>query len=251
MQKILSKSQIEAFHVYHGNDTQSEHFVRIVPDSLMGTKNVVVDIGGGCGFFASALQKLIPAKVRVIDTDQIAVETCLAKGVEASVGDALNPELKGDEDVVVFNLMLHHLVGNDELTSLNMQRQALAAWKGHVKAIFITEYIYDSYVGNLSGRLIYSITSSAVLSAIASAISRFVPSLRANTFGVGVRFRAKDEWMKIFEQLGFQVISSIRGPEYFVSLPRRLLLIRSCRVDSFLLQPKNQTEMSFITETEN
>lgn len=250
MQKKLSKSQIEAFHHYHGNDTQVENFLQLVPRTLLGSQNVVVDIGGGCGFFASALQKLIDAKVRVIDTDLVAIETCLAKGVDAAVDDALKPKPQGDEDVVVFNLILHHLVGTDELATLNMQRQALGAWINHAKAIFVTEYIYDSYVGNISGRLIYFITSSRMLSAIASMISRFVPSLRANTFGVGVRFRARMEWIKVFEQLGFRVVSSVRGAEKGVSLPRRLLLIRSCREDGFLLQPETQTLRCSITENE-
>lgn len=237
MQKKLSKSQIEAFYQY-GNDIQVENFIQLVPQSLTGSQNVVVDIGGGCGHFASALRKCIEAKVRVIDTDFVSVNKCIEKGIEAAVDDALKPDIKGDENVVCFNLMLHHLVGNDECANLHMQRQALIAWINQAKAIFVTEYIYDSYVGNVSGRLIYSITSSKMLSAIASLVSRFVPSLRANTLGVGVRFRARVEWIKMFEDIGFRVVSSVRGGEKGVSPARRLLLIRSCREDSFLLQPK-------------
>jgi len=237
IQKKLSRSQVEAFHQYHGDETQIEHFLQLVSRDLLGSLNVVVDIGGGCGFFAASLKKNIDANVRVLDTDLVSVNTCIAKGLDAIVDDALNPQLRGDEDVVCFNLILHHLVGIDENATLNLQRKVLGVWANQARAIFVNELIYDSYVRNLSGQLIYFITSSKVLSAIASSISRFIPSLRANTFGVGVRFRARDEWIKLFEQQGFCVVSTVRGPEKFVSIPRRLLLIRSFRQDSFLLVP--------------
>ena len=83
--------------------------------------------------------------------------------------------------------------------------------------------------------MIYAITRSRPLSALAAAVSRWVPSLRANTFGVGVRFRARSEWVRVFESVGYRVLASVRGPEETVSAARRLLLIRSCRRDSFVL----------------
>ena len=66
-----------------------------------------------------------------------------------------------------------------------------------------------------------------------------VPSLRANTFGVGVRFRAADEWSKLFRQAGYEVVASQRGSDERVSLGRRMLLIKSCRRDSFVLARKS------------
>ena len=68
-------------------------------------------------------------------------------------------------------------------------------------------------------------------------IAKLSPSLKANTFGVGVRFRSHKEWCKLFESLGFKVVGTKIGEEEFVSLPRRLLLIKNCRRDSFLLEP--------------
>jgi hypothetical protein len=59
-----------------------------------------------------------------------------------------------------------------------------------------------------------------------------------NTFGVGVRFRSHDEWLEIFTALGLEVLGTVRGAEEVVSLPRRMLLIKSCRRDSFLLKFK-------------
>lgn len=234
MQKTLSQSQIEAFYHDHFVESQVQHFTTLARPQ---DGRMIVDLGGGCGFFASGLQRVTGRQVRVLDTDRVSVESCLASGIEAVVDDALAPHIRGDEDVVCFNLILHHLVGPSEAATLDLQRRALEAWRSHARAVFVHEYIYDSYVGTLSGRLIYEITSSRLLSALASAVSRLVPSLRANTFGVGVRFRAREEWVKLFESLGFKVTGSVRGVEEGVSPARRLLLIRSCRRDSFLLEP--------------
>ncbi|HEV8693286.1 MAG TPA: hypothetical protein VGQ93_03730 [Lysobacter sp.] len=175
--------------------------------------------------------------MRVLDSDPGSIDVCRQNGLDARCDDALDPHIAGDEDIVCFNLILHHLVGNSEHATLDLQHRALKVWHGHVNAVFVDEYIYDSYIGNLSGRLIYAITSSKLLSTIGRVVSRVVPSLRANTFDVGVRFRSHREWVGIFESLGFTVAGTVRGAEEFVSVPRRLLLIKSCRRDSFLLQP--------------
>ncbi len=42
--------------------------------------------------------------------DPVSVENCKKRGLEAEMGDATNYEPKGDEAVVCFNLVLHHLV---------------------------------------------------------------------------------------------------------------------------------------------
>lgn len=232
----LSQEQIEMFYHDCFVESQVRSYQNLVAPRLPRPR-AVVDIGGGCGFFAQALKAAAGVDVRVVDMDPVSVAACRAKGLEAEVGDALRPQRRGDEDVICFNLILHHLVGPDEAATLALQKRALSSWLGHARWVFVDEYIYDAWFGDVAGRLIYAITSSRMLSCIAAAVSRWVPSLRANTFGVGVRFRARDEWCRIFEELGFQVQDSVRGPEGSVSAARRLLLIRSCRRDSFLLTP--------------
>ncbi len=234
-QKKLNSEQLEAFYHTGFVEDQVKHFLKLVPPTMLEREKVIVDIGGGCGFFASALQKVIDQNVRVIDSDQSSIKACLANGVDAVLGDALTPQYQGDENVVCFNLILHHLVGINEQETLNLQQRALTTWINHAKAFFVHEYIYDSYLNYASGRLIYNITNSRTLSSIASMISKFIPSLRANTFGVGVRFRAHKEWLELFEKLDLRVVSTVRGADEHVSFPRRLLLIRSCRRDSFVL----------------
>ena len=240
MQKLLSAEQVEAFHHDLFVEDQARHFESLV-DAKGGT--VVADIGGGCGHFAQRLMRHTHHKVRVIDVDSASVNICRAAGVDAVQGDALSPQVVGDETIVCFNLILHHLIAASEKETLALQTQALALWRPSVQAIFVNEYIYESFFGNLSGRLIFNITKSPLLSWMGQIVARAVPSLRANTFGVGVRFRAREEWIRVFEAAGFTVKSSVVGDDEPISLPRRILLIKHIRRDSFLLEPKLAGEM--------
>jgi hypothetical protein len=236
-QKTLSEKQIESFYVYCGDDSQVDHFIKLVPRCLLGPENVVVDIGGGVGFFAESLRRRIEAEVRVLDTDPIAVETCLAKGVSAVIDNALSPTHRGDEDIVCFNLILHHIIASEDSATRLLQQQVLRSWLRYAKYIFVNEYSYESYVGNLTGRLIYLITKNKLLSGIGAIISYFIPSLKANTFGVGVRFRSGNDWVELFEESGFRVVKAVRGADKHVPFARRLLFLRSWRQDSYLLEP--------------
>lgn len=234
-QKVLSPNQVSAF--YHDDfvESQVRDFSQLIlsKDDKVG---IVVDIGGGCGYFAESLIRDHGLYVRVIDIDEKSVAECKAKGIDANIGNALAPGKNDDESVVCFNLILHHLVSKNEKLSRDLQVAALEYWRNQPVRIFVNEYIYDSYFGMLSGRLIYEITRSRFLSVAAGLVARAVPSLRANTFGIGVRFRAHEEWLALFNSIGFEVIAYARGSEEHVSLARRMLLIRSCRRDSYVLR---------------
>ncbi len=239
MQVTLTQQQLKAFHHDEFVRSQIENFCTLT-DRYGANADVVADIGGGVGFFGSALRQTRPeTQVRVIDLDPNSVRMAQEKGLDARMGDAINPPAAGDEDIVCFNLILHHLIAPTEAGTLELQAKALLAWKGKARWLFVDEYIYDSYFGNLSGKLIFHITRSALLSRIGRAIARMAPSLNANTFGIGVRFRSGREWRRFFERMGFEIVGTIKGAEEHISLPRRLLLIRSCRRDSFLLRAVN------------
>lgn len=210
------------------------HFELLGCAALNDVEGAIVDIGGGVGHFAKAVRDRLQLRTRVIDLDPVSVQACQNEGLEAEVGDALSLPVRGDEAVVCLNLILHHLVAPSAAATRVLQRRAIRPWRCR---IFVNEYIYESYVGDLSGWLIYQVTSSGFLSAIAKAGSRFVPALRANTFGVGVRFRSHREWVDLFRSEGFEVERVALGVEERVSPVWRLLLIKAIRRDSFLLRP--------------
>jgi hypothetical protein len=238
-QRTLSDEQIAAFYHDEFVEDQARHFVELAGAGAAGSK-VVVDVGGGCGFFARRLAATTHWVVRVLDTDNVSVETCQRAGVPAVCGDALRPQIVGDEEIVSFNLILHHLVADSERSTFDLQRAALAAWRSQARAVFVNEYIYESYWHNLSGWLIFQVTRSRILSRIARLVAAVVPSFRANTFGVGVRFRAHGEWRQLFAAAGYDVKATALGEEEKVALPLRALLIRCIRRDSFLLEPCKQ-----------
>ena len=234
-QKRLSAEQVaEFYHDVFVHDQVRDFEVLAAPVESGG---VVVDIGGGVGYFAESVHRKLGFQVRVIDMDSESVAQCQARAVPALVGDALNPPMAGDEACICFNLILHHLVADNESLTRRLQMDALAAWRDRGVPIFVNEYIYESFVGAVSGRMIYAITSSRLLSALASFAARFIPVFRANTFGVGVRFRAHDEWRALFREAGFSVEAVRVGANEVIKLPLRLLLIKAIRRDSFILRP--------------
>lgn len=234
-QTRLSTEQIAAFYHDEFVNDQVRDFAALVPSVRDG--GVVVDMGGGCGFFAAGLHDRAGWRTRVVDSDPGSIAACRQNGVEAVKGDALAPTVAGDEDVVCFNLILHHLIGPTEAVTRSLQTKALAAWHGRARAVFVNEYIYQSFFGTMSGWLIYRITSSRVLSWIGTRAATVVPSFKANTFGIGVRFRAHEEWHRLFAEAGYRVADVRIGKAEHVSFPLRSLLIRTIRRDSFLIEP--------------
>ena len=232
-QAKLSAEQVEAFYHDEFVNDQVRDFCELVGDT---GNELVVDMGGGCGFFAHQLSATAGYPTRVVDMDPTSIDKCRDLGVNARLGDALAPEILGDEDVVCFNLILHHLVGATERETRSLQSKALRAWHRTGVRVFVNEYIYQSVVGRVSPRLIYEITSSRLLSAVGQQVGRLIPSFRANTFNVGVRFRSHEQWLEMFAEAGYRVSAKRIGESEFISLPRRLLLIRTIRRDSFLLE---------------
>jgi hypothetical protein len=237
MQKTLSSGQVREF--YHDNFVadQVRDFLALLGDPPTPGA-LVSDVGGGCGYFARALQSRSGWRVRVLDIDPISVRTCHEDGIDAEVADAIAPPEYAGTRTVTFNLILHHLVGATDRNTRKLQIQALRAWNGRAESIFVNEYIYESSSAceRAAAWLIFAITSNQALSLVGRIVSHFAPSLRANTFGIGVRFRAACDWNRLFEEAGLEVIAHRRGAEEPVSFGRRLLLIRNCRRDSFVLR---------------
>ena len=235
----LSPQQLEAFYTDKVADTQATNFAGMVPPGDV----LVVDIGGGCGHFAERVRKITGRPVLVLDTDPASVAEAVRRGVPAEIGDAVNPTIRGDERVAAFNLILHHLVADTEAKTRQLQVRALAAWRDTCDYIFVNEYVYTgSVVPDFAGRFIYEVTSSRLLSHIGRMVSRLpgLGSLRANTFGVGVRFRSDDSWRRVFADAGYSVVSFTAGKPEHMPLPRKLLGIKQKRQDFYLLRPTIQ-----------
>lgn len=237
IQRVLNADRISEF--YHDNFVadQARDFGELVM-RVQRPEGVVADVGGGCGYFAAAIARDYGVRARVLDTDPASVVASRNAGIEAELFDALAPQFADDEEVASFNLILHHLIGASDAKTRQLQVRALETWHGKCQGVFVNEYIYESwFVTGFSAWLIWAVTSSRPLSAIGAAVSRIVPSLRANTFGVGVRFRTVADWRALFASAGFEVVGYRKGDEEPRSFSRRLMWIKSIRRDSFHLAP--------------
>jgi hypothetical protein len=225
-QVTLGDAQIAAFNTDRNAAEQSARFVHFARRfSGVTPGRVVVDIGGGNGYFARDLNAATGWTVRVVDSDEKSIRGCLAIGV-AGV------------HAVVFNLVLHHLVGRTESDTTVLQERSLAAWRERARFLMVSEISYDSFFFDITGKLIFLVTSSGLLSKVAAFVGRFVPSLRANTLGVGVRFRSKREWVSFFERCGYRVVEVVDGVPEALPFPLRFLFVKQIRSDYFLLVPK-------------
>lgn len=236
VQRTLSANQLDEFYNDVFRDDQVAKFRAVIVDAARLGPLRVVDIGGSRGYFACALKREIGADVCVVDMDKAAIEFAESAGIRGCVGDAIRPPIQGDEDVVCFNLMLHHLVSDSEAGTRGLQRAALEAWRDSDALLFVYEYVYQSFPKGFSSRLIYEITSSSLLSTLVKPLGFVFKTLRANTLGVGVRFRSRDEWRQLFNEAGYEVVNEVRGKEEPLSFPRKLMLISSKRRDAFLLR---------------
>jgi hypothetical protein len=237
----LDPSKIKAFYSDKLANKQVADFLNLI-HSCEGVESYnVVDIGGGHGHFSNQLVAQLGIKARVIDSDEQSLALCrrdYGVRVECELGNALYPRIRGDEDVICFNLVLHHLVSDSEAKTRELQKRALMVWKQQAKYLFVNEYIYESHYKDISGRLIYEVTVNSMLSHVASLVGKLFPALRANTLGVGVRFRSYQEWLRLFDECGLDVVDYVQGSFEPLLWPRKMLLIKGMRKDSFLLAPR-------------
>ena len=94
-QRVLKTEQVEEFYHDVFVTTQVRDFVDFVEETKLPIRKVV-DIGGGCGFFADALAQKTGLNAQVVDMDPGSIAACVEKGVPAEIGDALNPAQRGD-----------------------------------------------------------------------------------------------------------------------------------------------------------
>ena len=181
-QVTLNQHQIEEFYVDCFAENQVEHFIHMTKELNLNSTKRIVDIGGGCGYFARALHQKTGYLLRVVDRDTKSIDAVISLNnskIEGEIGDALSPRIKGDESIASFNLILHHLIGNNESETRSLQKSALCYWIEKLDYVFVNEYIYESFISNLSGSLIFNLTRSKFFSIIGKVVGKFVPSLKS------------------------------------------------------------------------
>src|SRR5690606_32398049 len=83
-QRVLDSARIANFYHDLFVKSQVEDFAEICAPKLLD-KTLVSDMGGGCGYFASAVARSLGLPVRVVDSDPRSVEAAERVGLQAYV----------------------------------------------------------------------------------------------------------------------------------------------------------------------
>lgn len=170
----------------------------------------VLDIGGGNGIFMDRLLDFFPnATGVVLDYSQFMLNRNTynprKKVMQGSATDIDSLMLGNNYDLVTINVLLHHLVGeNDEQNLMNISRclkslRRIMAEKGK---LVVYEQVYEGWLRQPSpGEIIYRITKIK-----SATFASLMKRLGANTAGVGVRFRSIRGWEGIFKKHNFRSI---------------------------------------------
>ena len=208
------------------------------------TKIKVLDIGGGNGIFMDRLLAFFSnATGVVLDYSQFMLDrntNNLRKKVMQGSATDIDTLLLGENyDLVTINVLLHHLVGeNEEQNLINISRclkslHRILAGKGK---LVVYEQVYEGWLRQPSpGEIIYRITKIK-----SGTFSSLMKRLGANTAGVGVRFRSIRGWQGLFERHNFRSIHAGFVLEDKPSIFRKIFLnVRKVGSYFFVLEIQN------------
>lgn len=165
----------------------------------------ILDMGGGNGAFSDSLLEGLPhARVTNLDVSGLLIARNRShprkRLVVGSIEDA-DQLLEGwSFDLICFNWVLHHLVGDSYQATRANVIQALRLSASLLKPggmICIAETRFQGWLWS-PGWLVYQITRVRQPAFVALASRYF------NTAGVGVCFRSEDEWSDLFADAGLE-----------------------------------------------
>lgn len=207
--RLLEKEQTATFDVEYVNDDLFGCARSAINTLMPDEKLRLLDVGGGNGRYADKLLNAFKQlSVTVLEPDS----HLAAKNSDNERKSVVNATYQSfveqcDEryDIVCFNWVLHHFVGDDYATTRQLQLAGLHAARRLLNPgglILIFENFYDGYaLDDAPGRLIYELTSSRRMKNITA-------KLGANTAGVGVAFHSEFSWLQLLQQAEFDIIKS-------------------------------------------
>lgn len=208
-QIILSKEQIESFDI---KMRDIDSILSVARHNGLNEYSEVLDIGGGNGMLCDRLiEKNLCRKAVMMDiSDEMIMANKIHNKKEVRRGDILDKEHansnKEKYDIIFVNMIMHHLVAERSRESRALVDSACRNIKlmGKKKSIVLLyEQTYERKYKRIfsPGRIIYYLTRIRN-----PMVAGLMKRLGANTSSVGVRFREVTEWIKIFEEQGFEFV---------------------------------------------
>lgn len=191
----------------------------------------MLDIGGGNGMYADKILSHYPnASVTLVEPESTLIDKNLDHPRKDLICSTFQDTIFSDKfDVIQFNWVLHHFVGDSYEASIELQRKALEKAFQNLSnngIVVVFENFYEGlFVQNLPSALIYQSTASKSLAPITS-------KMGANTAGVGVCFNSRSRWHDMILEAGF--VAVLHVPFYafgnLSKLKRQLLHIKQQNV---------------------
>lgn len=237
--KQLSDDQLAAFDTEYVTEPLWAMLTRHIDDSFPDGDFRFLDVGGGNGVFADRLLAAYPrAEGAVLDNSRLLLERNRPNPRKTLIEDSAEnlDRLPQRYDLICFNWVLHHLVGDGYRTSVahvdgTLRKAAgLLTPRGHVS---IFENMYDGLLlDNAPSHIIFGLTS-------AKTIAPIVRRLGANTARLGVCFQSRASWQRILERAGIQAIGY--GEDHSWKIPwawRAFLHVGDIRCANFWGRPR-------------
>ncbi len=237
--KQLSDEQLAAFDTEYVTDALWEILTRHIDRAHPDGRFSFLDIGGGNGVFADRLLAAYPsASGAVLDNSRLLLDRNKPNPRKALIEESAEnlERIGGKYDLVFFNWVLHHLVGDDYGKSVRhvdrtlRKAAALLTPDGHIS---IFENMYNGLVvDNAPSHIIFNLTS-------ARSIAPIIRRLGANTASLGVCFQSKSSWQRILRQAGIASVDYGEDNRWPVPLAWRAFLhVGNVRCGNFWGRPQ-------------
>lgn len=222
--KQLSKDQLANFDTEYVTEALWNVLKRHIDSAHPDGHFSFLDIGGGNGVFADRLLANYPdAEGTVLDNSELLLgrnQPHPRKRLIEQSAENLD-RIEATYDVVFFNWVLHHLVGDSYTNSVGHAATTLGNAASILKPgghISIFENMYDGLiVDNAPSHIIHGLTSTR-------AITSIIRRLGANTAGTGVCFQSRASWDRILHDAGIATIEYAEDTPWQIPLTWRVFL---------------------------
>jgi Methyltransferase domain len=222
--KQLEDSQLKTFDTEYIEENRWKIIKEQIDKDFPDGDFSFLDVGGGNGVFADRLLEYYPmSRGAVLDNSQLLLNKNVANSRKTIICDSVENlnELETKYDLICFNWLLHHLIGNSYVetrknisTAINTVIPLLTD-RGRVS---IFENMYNgSVIDGLPSLLIFTLTSS-------KAIAGFTKKMGANTAGVGVCFLSQKQWVQVLDKTSLKILKYSDDDKWPVKLRLRVFL---------------------------
>lgn len=222
--KQLEDSQLKTFDTEYVDEKRWKIIKAQIDKDFPDGDFSFLDVGGGNGVFADRLLEYYPkSRGAVLDNSQLLLNKNVTNARKTIICDSVEnlSKLKTKYDLICFNWLLHHLIGNsyqDTRQNISTAISTVIPLLTDRGRVSIFENMYNGLVvDGLPSILIFILTSS-------KAIAGFIKKMGANTAGVGVCFLSQKQWVRVLEKTSLNLLKYSDDDKWSISLKVKVFL---------------------------